>query len=1146
MESTRPAQSTTNRDGSVTCNCGKVCKNKRGLAIHQGKSGCQRVRSSGQRIASLASETQEYSSLDSNHSTEELSVQETAPDVFREPEEDEDPLLELLQTQSSFDTEQETGPDRPQQDTATRPRKPRIKWPKASDKTLWKQLDEDLDNILEASLQGPVDRKLTTLTTLIYSVGKERFGLEEERVQKDTPRPNRRQTRIQNLRRELRQLRRRYRDSSPTERVGLTQLRATLRSQLTSLRKAENTRRKTRERAKKRAAFTANPYKFARSLLDKERSGKLETPLEEVEKYLHVTHSDPNREDVLGGCDRIEPVNAPEKQLDVSEPSFGEVKDVVKKARTATAPGPNAIPYKVYKMCPLLLRRLWRLLKVVWRKGDVPASWKEVEGIFTPKERNSKTVNQFRTILLLNVEGKIFFAILAKRLTSFLTGNPYIDTSVQKGGVPGFSGCVEHTSAITQLIHEAKKGRKDLTVVWLDLANAYGSIPHQLIYKALQHYHVDGHIQKIITSYLDGIQLRFTVGDQLTRWQKLEKGIVTGCTVSVVLFIMGMNLLINAARRETRGPKTESGIYLPSSRGFMDDLTLTTATHVQARWMLAALTDVASWGRMKFKAIKSRSLVIKKGQTTERFKLYVQNEEIPSIVANPIKCLGKWFDVSLHDRDNVRKLERQVEDGLKKIDRCGLPGKFKAWLYQHALLPRLIWPLMLYEVPNTTVEALERITSRHLRKWLGVPPSFTSIGLYGKTNKLQFPLSSLVEEFKVAKSRLVLTQRDSPDELIRDAGIETRTSRKWSATEAVKQAENTLKHKDIVGVTAVGRQGIGATNTVLWSRSDQKERRALIQSEVRRAEEHARQARAVEMGAQGAWTTWNTTDRKLTWGDIWKYEPLRFYFLLRSVYDLLPSPANLCRWGLTTDPKCSLCDKPGTLEHVLSSCSTALTQGRYRWRHDSVLRELADWLEKERKKEHGNNPQHGQIAFVKSGDTRKTQTAQPTLQNRSVGSSTGKPTLQNRSVGSSILGDTTGWNMEVDLGKRLVFPDVVQTTLRPDIVLWSKAGKKLIVIELTVPWETRCEEAYERKKAKYTELLDLCKEKGWRTWLFPVEVGARGFCSQSVCRLMTAVGTSSRDRKRAIQRLSQAAERASSWLWLRREEMSWKQSTNAQ
>ena len=52
-----------------------------------------------------------------------------------------------------------------------------------------------------------------------------------------------------------------------------------------------------------------------------------------------------------------------------------------------------------------------------------------------------------------------------------------------------------------------------------------------------------------------------------------------------------------------------------------------------------------------------------------------------------------------------------------------------------------------------------------------------------------------------------------------------------------------------------------------------------------------------------------------------------------------------------------------------------------------------------------------------------------------------------------------------------VIPNIVQTTLRPDIVVWSKTVKKLIVIELIVPWETRCVEAYERKKEKYTELM---------------------------------------------------------------------------
>ena len=164
-------------------------------------------------------------------------------------------------------------------------------------------------------------------------------------------------------------------------------------------------------------------------------------------------------------------------------------------------------------MCPKLLRRLWNLLKVVWRKGKVPDCWQQAEGIFTPKEKDTKTFTQFRTISLLNVEGKIFFAVLAKRMTQYLTSNQYIDTSVQKGGVPGFSGCVEHTSALSHIIREAKVNQKDLTVVWLDLANAYGSIPHKLIETALKHYHIPDHVQQIINGYFSNIQLRFAVGE---------------------------------------------------------------------------------------------------------------------------------------------------------------------------------------------------------------------------------------------------------------------------------------------------------------------------------------------------------------------------------------------------------------------------------------------------------------------------------------------------------------------------------------------------------------------------------------------------------------------------------------------------------
>ena len=113
----------------------------------------------------------------------------------------------------------------------------------------------------------------------------------------------------------------------------------------------------------------------------------------------------------------------------------------------------------------------------------------------------------------------------------------------------------------------------------------------------------------------------------------------------------------------------------------------------------------------------------------------------------------------------------------------------------------------------------------------------------------------------------------------------------------------------------------------------------MVQQKIRLTEED-RHSRAVGMGGQCAWTRWKTAERHLTWADSWQYEPLRLKFLLRSVYDLLPSPANLQRWGLVEDPICHICDKPGTMQHALSSCQTALTQGRYRWRHDTVLREL--------------------------------------------------------------------------------------------------------------------------------------------------------------------------------------------------------------
>ena len=57
---------------------------------------------------------------------------------------------------------------------------------------------------------------------------------------------------------------------------------------------------------------------------------------------------------------------------------------------------------------------------------------------------------------------------------------------------------------------------------------------------------------------------------------------------------------------------------------------------------------------------------------------------------------------------------------------------------------------------------------------------------------------------------------------------------------------------------------------------------------------------------------------------------------------------NLARWNIIVSPVCILCHSTHpTTNHVLTGCSVALAQGRYTWRHDSVLQVLVRGLQRD-------------------------------------------------------------------------------------------------------------------------------------------------------------------------------------------------------
>jgi hypothetical protein len=92
---------------------------------------------------------------------------------------------------------------------------------------------------------------------------------------------------------------------------------------------------------------------------------------------------------------------------------------------------------------------------------------------------------------------------------------------------------------------------------------------------------------------------------------------------------------------------------------------------------------------------------------------------------------------------------------------------------------------------------------------------------------------------------------ESKDTVISEAGIRVRAGRKWNAGKALDKARWRLQQKEIVGAVAHGKLGIGLIETPRWHKADKKERRELLQNEVRLMEEENRQVQAVSMCTQG-------------------------------------------------------------------------------------------------------------------------------------------------------------------------------------------------------------------------------------------------------------------------------------------------------
>ena len=127
-------------------------------------------------------------------------------------------------------------------------------------------------------------------------------------------------------------------------------------------------------------------------------------------------------------------------------------------------------------------------------------------------------------------------------------------------------------------------------------------------------------------------------------------GIFAGCTLSIIIFLAGMNIILEFSMQASVPKLTTNNTTLPLLGAFMDKISLLSSAVSGAQTLLSRRITALTWVGQEFRADKSRSIAIVKGRSMNTTPFLVSKASdqpevsssipsIPSIVQFPMESL---------------------------------------------------------------------------------------------------------------------------------------------------------------------------------------------------------------------------------------------------------------------------------------------------------------------------------------------------------------------------------------------------------------------------------------------------------------------------------------------------------------------------
>ena len=334
---------------------------------------------------------------------------------------------------------------------------------------------------------------------------------------------------------------------------------------------------------------------------------------------------------------------------------------------------------------------------------------------------------------------------------------------------------------------------------------------------------------------------------------------------------------------------------------------------------------------LTLKVPKCVSLGIKGGSFSPR-NFVIDGADIPTADKKDLVILGMFIPARGGLKEIGDRIIDNISSSLQKIEECVVRTEIKAEIFSNFYIPGLQYLLTVHNLGashhnrpsgrgTSPLEKMDALELRYLRRWLKVPKSATRSIFTSAVFNFE-SISKLAERARVASHVRMREKADPNVQAALDAKVSRESELKYESVRHSVRAENLYQQAKTDFPDLRGKSLIEATKNLVNS-----EHEKVILEYLEGKEVQGKFADIIELQKQDPF--YRSVMYDLPYGQL--------SWLMRACVDCLPSYKNLRRWGKVLSDKCALCVMPETMRHALNSCSKALDQGRFTFRHDSIL-----------------------------------------------------------------------------------------------------------------------------------------------------------------------------------------------------------------